>query len=709
MTAAVLEAARGAYAAGLTILPVEGDGSKRPAVSEWGRFKTERPTQDQMRAWQWARQPGFGVVAGPSGGHTESWDFDTQSVFEAFCDAARVAGLGELLQRLLDGYSDETPRGGCRILARYPVEVEWRDVTLARRVAADGKTETLIELPTFAIVAPTDGRVHPNGRVYRRRWGDFGTIATYTADERDALIRLARSFDEMTLPVVHRQIPSANQGTRPGDGYASCTSWAEILEPHGWVAVYTRGDVTCWRRPDKRDGISATTNHGGSDLLYVFSSSAPCFEPERSYDKFGAYAALQHGGDYGAAARALAARGFGESRVTVSQARGQDPHGASGSPPAPPSAQGGDLAFTDLGALLVEPEQETRWVVDGLVATDTLNILAGKPKAGKSTMARDLAFSVATGGYWLGRQCTPGLVWYLAFEEKRDEVRRHFRAMGASGPESVRLFIERAPDDAISRIYAQAKREEPILIIVDTLQRLIRCRDTNDYAEVTARMEPVLAVARETKAALLLVHHAGKSARAGVDAVLGSTALSGTADNVFVLARSESHQRLLTSIQRIGEDLPETVLTLDRETMRVSLGPTRQEAEEQTVAAEILTLLTTTPNLTEREITDQVEGRTEAKRRALRGLYKQGTGRVAREGRGGRGDSFRYRLADSCSDVPSSIREHENTNPPNGLNDCADDTYSCPQEPGAGDSESAPPEHDPIALASLKTEGYDEV
>lgn len=70
------------------------------------------------------------------------------------------------------------------------------------------------------------------------------------------------------------------------------------------------------------------------------------------------------------------------------------------------------------------------------------------------------------------------------------------------------------------------------------MRDLIHDKDLNDYAEVTAKFEPLLSLARGTGAALLLVHHAGKSPRAGIDAILGSTALAGSVDNVMVLRRS---------------------------------------------------------------------------------------------------------------------------------------------------------------------------
>jgi putative DNA primase/helicase len=66
-----------------------------------------------------------------------------------------------------------------------------------------------------------------------------------------------------------------------------------------------------WRRPGKNEGHSATTNFANNGLLHVFTSSAPPFEADTSYAPFMAYALLEHGGDFKAAAQALQLEGYG--------------------------------------------------------------------------------------------------------------------------------------------------------------------------------------------------------------------------------------------------------------------------------------------------------------------------------------------------------------------------------------------------------------
>lgn len=328
--AAVHTAVRSACKVGLCIVPPVEDGSKRPQAinGSWQGFKAARPTPEQLRNWYPGRT-GLGVIAGPVSGNVECWDFDDTETYEALLEAAEAVGLGDVIKRIETGYCDDTPGGGVRWLLRYPEGLERRhNAKLARRPKRPDEqrephdtVKVLIELPDFAIVAPTNGRVHPSGGAYRRRSGDFSTIATITADERTALIHLARSFDAMPKAPADRSpnVRSLNGGGRPGDDYNQRTTWSEILEPHGWRSVYSQGETTYWRRPGKDFGISATTNHHGSDLLWVFSSST-AFESETSYSKLGAYAHLEHGGDFKAAAKALVARGYGTPTTAQSSA-----------------------------------------------------------------------------------------------------------------------------------------------------------------------------------------------------------------------------------------------------------------------------------------------------------------------------------------------------------------------------------------------------
>lgn len=320
----VRDVARAAYAAGLCVVPPREDGTKAPLTEggEWKHWQSTRPTVAQLKLWYSARRSGVGILTGAISQHTCLFEFDRRTTYDVFHDTAEAMGLGELVARIEAGYLEETPGGGIHWLYRCAAGVQ--TTPLARydtgELTAHGKPiiKPLIETKGeggFAVLAPSWGRVHPSGRPYVLLAGGVDSIADITAAEQEALFTLARAFDELPEPEpIEHGGASAQAGKRPGDEFNARASWSDVLEPHGWVAVYQQGGKVAWRRPGKQDGISATTNYGGSDYLYMFTSSTD-FQPNQSYSKWRAYAILEHGGDFKAAARALAEQGYGSSAL----------------------------------------------------------------------------------------------------------------------------------------------------------------------------------------------------------------------------------------------------------------------------------------------------------------------------------------------------------------------------------------------------------
>jgi hypothetical protein len=113
--------------------------------------------------------------------------------------------------------------------------------------------------------------------------------------------------------------PKALDRKRPGDDFCQRATWEEILSPHGWTQEGSYDGVRYWKRPGKTGpGLSATTGHceseAGRELFFCFSTNAAPFEAGKSYNKFGAYAMLNHNGDFSAASAALAEKGYGRKK-----------------------------------------------------------------------------------------------------------------------------------------------------------------------------------------------------------------------------------------------------------------------------------------------------------------------------------------------------------------------------------------------------------
>ena len=321
------------------------------------------------------------------------------------------------------------------------------------------------------------------------------------------------------------------------------------------------------------------------------------------------------------------------------------------------------FTLTRLADLLARPDVPVEYVVEDLLVAGTVSCVAAKPKVGKSTFARNLCLSVSRGEDYLGLKTRQGECVYLALEEREEDLKNDFRAMGADGSEPIFIHAAAAPGEGIAAVCDLVRQRRPVLVVIDPLFRLARIRDEKAYAETYAALGPLIDVAREAGTHLLLTHHAGKSAKAdAIDSPLGSTAIGGAVCTLVLLKRTES-MRTIQTVQRIGQDMPETVLQFDIETRSLSLGAQKAQADVQAIAEAILEYLKSTNEpKTESEIENAVEGKTGIKRKALRALVVQG--KITREGVGRRGDPFRYQFSFSCSPYIPGTREQETQNGP---------------------------------------------
>ncbi len=296
------------------------------------------------------------------------------------------------------------------------------------------------------------------------------------------------------------------------------------------------------------------------------------------------------------------------------------------------------FTLTRLDALLAEPEQEIDSVVERVLPVGGISLLGAKPKVGKSTLARALSVSVARGEPFMGRATKQGAVVYLALEEKRSEIAKHFRRMGAED-ELIFIHVGSAPEEALIALALAIDEHKPVLAIADPILKLVRLKDGNDYAEVSRALEPVIDMARNSGCHIMCVHHLSKGDRTGGDAILGSTALYGAVDTALIMRRSNEGVRTVYSIQRYGDDLPETVVALDAETGCVTAAG-ELSAIQLAEAGKAVLEATGTETLSEPDIRQRVGGNQTLTAKAIRHLVDDG--KMSRSGGGRRNDPYLY-------------------------------------------------------------------
>ena len=328
-------------------------------------------------------------------------------------------------------------------------------------------------------------------------------------------------------------------------------------------------------------------------------------------------------------------------------------------PYAAAPVQDGGLPFLSIAELLDRPEDATPWLVEGLLAEGGFGVLAGKPKSGKSTAGRHLAHCVATGERWLDRATTTGPVLYLALEEKVNEVRRHFMALGTPRDAPLHVCFHRTPGDAAELLGKAVEARQPALVVVDTLFRFQPVGDTSAYGDVLKALSPLHDLARESGAHILAVHHERKAEGESGDRVLGSTAIFGTVDVMLSIERRHADNvRVISSVGRYGEDLPETVIEL-RPDGSVELAGAADEILERRAREAVLAFVTAHPGATQDEIKNGVGLRWQPARDALMALVRRNV--VTRTGGGKAGDPYRHHAAMSCSQIDGNRTGHSDS------------------------------------------------
>jgi hypothetical protein len=314
------------------------------------------------------------------------------------------------------------------------------------------------------------------------------------------------------------------------------------------------------------------------------------------------------------------------------------------------------FVLTRLGDLLNKPDAPVDYVLENVLIAGGVSGVFSKPKVGKSTFARNLCLAVARGEDFLGLKTKKGECIYLALEEREDDLRQDFRAMGADGSEPIYVHAASAPAEGIAALCELVRERKPVLVVIDPLFRLARIRDEKAYAETYTALGPLIDVAREVGTHVMFSHHAGKGMKAdSVDSPLGSTAIGGAVSTLLILKRT-SNRRTIETVQRVGADIPETVLEFEPDTRRLAMGGTRFDSDRHGCETEILEFLRSASDpQTQEQIRDGVEGQTRVIRAALTALVA--TERVDRTGDGKRGKPFMYAFPNSGSEHISGTRK----------------------------------------------------
>ena len=119
--------------------------------------------------------------------------------------------------------------------------------------------------------------------------------------------------------------------------------------------------------------------------------------------------------------------------------------------------------------------------------------------------------------------------------------------------------------------------------------------------------------------------------------------------------------RTIESIQRYGEDLPNTALSFNVETGLLAAAGTVEDIEMERARQEVLEAMANDP-ITEAEVKDTVGGDTRWTQKAIRSLVADVL--LVRTGAGKKGDPYRYTKAHFLISANRDNEQNENTENP---------------------------------------------
>ena len=195
------------------------------------------------------------------------------------------------------------------------------------------------------------------------------------------------------------------------------------------------------------------------------------------------------------------------------------------------------LNFDQIPDIMTMEIPPIEWLVDGMIARNTITLWTGTDGTAKTFLAQNMAIAVATGGQFLGRRCVSAPVLYLDYENPSFAVRERLDMM-AGGP-IARLKVwgtwleHQPPQIGSDLLFTMAKETKPLLI-VDPF-RYSHGAGENDSTEMMGVMQSLRYCAAAGGAVVILHHPAKTEGSTG----RGSTAIKGACDLAYLQEMSD--------------------------------------------------------------------------------------------------------------------------------------------------------------------------
>lgn len=227
--------------------------------------------------------------------------------------------------------------------------------------------------------------------------------------------------------------------------------------------------------------------------------------------------------------------------------------------------------------------QVTEPLIEGVLDQGTMSVLYGASNSGKTFVALDMAYSVATGRSWNGKEAMGGLVVYIA-AEGGPGIRKRLRALRQERRHDgrVHLVVIPCPVDLLRgkgdisqllEIVTDAEARHGVgaaMVVVDTASRALSGGDENSSVDMGTLVKNLDLIRQRTRAHLMVVHHSGKDRAKGARGHSSLRAATDTELEIIDKTISVTKQRDLDPIDDMPFALDKVVVGQDVKGREVS-------------------------------------------------------------------------------------------------------------------------------------------
>lgn len=241
----------------------------------------------------------------------------------------------------------------------------------------------------------------------------------------------------------------------------------------------------------------------------------------------------------------------GSTKLDLNKVLGRNPNTAVIEAPTP-SYKDQLPPFRQLDIQLKDPPKVSPELIQGVLRCGHKMMVSGASKAGKSFLLMELSIAIATGGKWLGFQCTKGKVLYVNFEIAEASFYQRYEAIlkaqktKIQDVSNLRVWNLRGLNVTLEKLIEGLNERiedgEYSAIILDPIYK-IQSGDENSAEAITSFCNQIDAICTHTGSAVIYCHHQSKgnqSRKNAIDRASGSGVFARDADAIIDLLALES-------------------------------------------------------------------------------------------------------------------------------------------------------------------------